>query len=140
MRHVSKAVAAAFVSASLFAAPALSQVVIEEGPVETLPAPAPGADTMELPPSAETTGSIAVPVERVTEVRQIFVEAAPVPVVAEFELAPGVIVPETVELQPVPVEVVEIVPEYEGYHYVAVDSGAYAIVEPGTSEIVYIID
>lgn len=129
MKHVHKALAAALVSTSLFAAPALSQVVINEGPVEVVPAP-----------SGETTGSIALPVDRVGEVRQIFVERAPAPIVAEFELAPGVMVPNTIELQPVPTEVVEIVPEYQGYHYVAVEGGSYAIVEPATSEIVYVID
>lgn len=140
MRHVHKLLAAAIVSSTAFAAPALSQVVIEEGPVQTLPAPAPDAGPVVIAPSGETTGSIAIPVERVTEVRQVFVEAAPPPVAVEFELTPGVVVPQTVELQPLPAQVVEIVPEYDGYHYVAVDGGSYAIVEPATSEIVYVID
>jgi hypothetical protein len=138
MKLSHKILAAAMLSTSVMAAPALSQVVIQEGPVETLPAPAPAP--VEVVPSQETTGSIVVPVERVTEVRQVFVEAAPEPVAVDFEVATGVVVPETVVLQPVPAQVVEIVPEYEGYQYVAVDGGGYAIVEPSSSEIVYVID
>lgn len=125
---------------SVTAAPAIAQTVIieEEAPTTTV-VPAPAQDPVVVAPSQETTGSIAIPVERETEVREIFVESAPAPVTVDFDVTTGVVVPETVTLQPLPPRVIEIVPEYEGYEYFALEDGRVVIVEPATSKVVYIM-
>lgn len=125
MKLSHKIFAAVMASSAFIAAPAFSQVVIEEAPVEVVPAPG----TVEV-----------IPVERVGEVREVFVEAAPEPVAVDFEITTGSVVPDTVTLQPLPPRIVEIVPQYDGYQYVAVEGGSYAIVEPATSEIVYVVE
>jgi hypothetical protein len=87
----------------------------------------------------ETTASIALSAEQRTEVRRIFVDAAP-PADIEVDLRVGTAIPETVALQSVPVEVVEIAPAYERYRYFVAADGRVVLVEPATLEIAYIID
>ncbi|MCK1615160.1 DUF1236 domain-containing protein [Bradyrhizobium sp. 159] len=52
-----------------------------------------------------------------------------------FSLSVGTVVPRDVRLQPLPAEVVEIVPQYRGYHFVLVKD-EIVIVEPSTYKIV----
>ena len=54
-------------------------------------------------------------------------------------VAVGTILPTTVELEPVPTEIVEIVPQFRSYRVIKV-SGRILIVEPSTRRIVYIIN
>lgn len=127
------------IALSVTAAPAIAQtVIIEEEAPSTTVVPAPAQDPVVVAPSQETTGSIAIPVERQTEIREIFVEAAPAPVTVDFDVSTGVVVPDTVTLQPLPPRVVEIVPEYQGYEYFALEDGRMVIVEPASSKVVYI--
>ena len=56
-----------------------------------------------------------------------------------FSLSVGTAVPRDVRLQPLPTEVVEVVPQYRGYDYV-VYNDEIIIIEPSTREIVYIIE
>jgi hypothetical protein len=126
--RISKIFAAAMIGSTMLAAPAVAQVVIEQGTTVQV-APAQPAPVVEV-----------IPVERVGEVREVFVEAAPEPVAVDFTVTTGAVVPDTVTLQPLPPRIVEIVPQYDGYQYVAVEGGSYAIVEPSTSEVVYVID
>lgn len=126
--RISKIAAAAMIGSTMLAAPAIAQVVIEQG------------TAVQVAPSQPAPIVEVIPVERVGEVREVFVEAAPEPVAVDFEITTGAVVPDTVTLQPLPPRIVEIVPQYDGYQYVAVEGGSYAIVEPATSEVVYVID
>ncbi|MDT4740284.1 DUF1236 domain-containing protein [Bradyrhizobium sp. WYCCWR 12699] len=55
-----------------------------------------------------------------------------------FSLSVGTVVPRDVRLQPLPAEVVEIVPQYRGYNFVLVKD-EIVIVEPSTYKIVTIL-
>jgi hypothetical protein len=56
-----------------------------------------------------------------------------------FNITVGVVVPRTIELLPLPVEVVELVPAYEGYLYFVLADGTIVIVEPGSLQIVTVL-
>jgi hypothetical protein len=51
----------------------------------------------------------------------------------------GVALPRHVHLYAVPEDIVEIVPNYRGYEYIMLDDNRFAIVDPGTYEVVDII-
>ena len=55
-----------------------------------------------------------------------------------FSVTIGTRVPRSVRLAPLPVTVIEIVPEYRSYHYVVVRDDI-VIIDPGTYEIVYVL-
>ncbi|WP_342739884.1 DUF1236 domain-containing protein [Bradyrhizobium sp. B117] len=55
-----------------------------------------------------------------------------------FSLSVGTVVPRDVRLQPLPAEVVEIVPQYRGYDFVLVKD-QIVIVEPSTYKIVTVL-
>ena len=55
-----------------------------------------------------------------------------------FSVTIGTRVPRSVRLAPLPVAVIEIVPEYRSYHYVVVRDDIL-IIDPGTYEIVYVL-
>jgi hypothetical protein len=57
----------------------------------------------------------------------------------DFDVSVGVVVPTTIAVQPLPVEVVEIVPEYRDYLYFVLADGTIVIVEPGSMQIVTMI-
>jgi len=54
-------------------------------------------------------------------------------------LAVGVAIPSTIELQPLPAEVIRVVPEYEGYLFFVLDDGTIVIVDPDTHHVVYVL-
>lgn len=56
-----------------------------------------------------------------------------------FNLSVGVAVPATIVVNPLPVEVIEVVPEYQGYLYFVLADGMIVIVEPGSLQIVAMI-
>ncbi len=56
-----------------------------------------------------------------------------------FSVSVGVTVPTRVKFQPLPREVVEIVPQYRGYDYVVVRN-EIVIVEPKTRKVVYVLN
>lgn len=90
--------------------------------------------------SNETTGSINVTTEQKTEIKQIITETKAEPVRdVDFEVNVGVSVPRTLELQPLPPRIVQIVPRYEGYRYFVLADGRIIIVDPDSYEIVYVI-
>ncbi|WP_312015693.1 DUF1236 domain-containing protein [Bradyrhizobium liaoningense] len=55
-----------------------------------------------------------------------------------FSLSVGTVVPRDVRLQPLPAEVVEVVPQYRGYNFVLVKD-EIVIVEPSSSKIVAVM-
>jgi len=56
----------------------------------------------------------------------------------DFSIDIGIAVPPSVQLYTLPLEIVEIVPEYRGYDYVIVGA-EFIIINPGSLEIVAII-
>jgi hypothetical protein len=75
------------------------------------------------------------------EIRAILVGAGSAPLATvDFDVSVGVAVPATVVINPVPVQVVEISPAFDGYQYFLLPDGRIAIVDPVTLEIVLIIE
>jgi hypothetical protein len=105
----------------------------------------PAADASEDAPEpvsdagATTTADDITP-EQANQLRQIIVEAAPQPVTVDVEVSTGVVVPDTVALQPLPAPAVEVVPAYDTYQYFSLSDGRIAIVEPTSMEIVYVLE
>lgn len=86
-----------------------------------------------------TTASINIDAEQEVEVRRILIDTAQ-PVEVDFAVQVGATVPNTVTLQPLPADVVTIVPTYEQYQYFVAADGQVVIVEPSSLEVVYVID
>jgi hypothetical protein len=57
----------------------------------------------------------------------------------DIDVSIGVAVPRTVVLHPVPVEIVEIVPEFRRYRYFVLASGEIVIVDPDTFVVVMVL-
>ena len=117
-------------------------------PGEAAPTPKSGKAAQEqTTPGKKSTadsgpagGIGALSAEKRTTVRQSFAKHHAKPVTnITFNVGVGVAVPRTVELQVLPREVVEIVPQYRGYRYFVLADGRIIIVDPSTYEIVYII-
>jgi hypothetical protein len=103
---------------------------------------APSDDTAKTSdqPSSETTGSINVTTEQQTEIKQVITETKAEPVRdVNFEVNVGVAVPRTIELQPLPPQIVKVVPRYDGYRYFVLADGRIVIVDPDSYEIVLVI-
>ena len=105
---------------------------------EQAEAPAAGTDS-------ETTASIGevdVTVEQKTEIRQVISEVDVDPVELDdidVDINVGVAVPRTIEVQPLPPRIVEIVPAFEGYVFFVLADGRIIILEPDTYEVVYVL-
>ena len=56
----------------------------------------------------------------------------------DFSIRVGVRVPHTVHVYPLPIEIVEIVPQYRGYDYIVVGD-EMLIIDPITLEIVAVL-
>jgi hypothetical protein len=57
----------------------------------------------------------------------------------DIDVSVGVAVPRTVVLHAVPVDIVEIVPEFRGYRYFVLASGEIVIVDPDTFVVVMVL-
>jgi Protein of unknown function (DUF1236) len=78
-----------------------------------------------------------VTTEQQTEIKQVITETKAEPVRdVDIEINVGATVPETIELQLVPIRIVEIVPRYEGYLYFVLADGRIFIVEPKSHVLV----
>ena len=51
----------------------------------------------------------------------------------------GVVIPRSVHVYPVPMDIGTIVPDYRGYMYFMIDDNRVAIVDPDTYEVVDVI-
>ncbi|SFV28784.1 Protein of unknown function [Devosia crocina] len=92
---------------------------------------------------AGTSTSVELSSEQQTEIRTVITEVNVAPVVAadlDFDLSVGVAVPQTVVLEPLPVRIVEIVPQYQGFLFFRLDDGRIVIVDPDSLQIVLIIN
>lgn len=122
----------------------------QAAPGETAPMPKAGKQAQE-PPAAGTQQRQkattdagpergALSAEKRTTVRQSIVKHRVKPVTnVNFNVVVGTAVPRTVELQVLPPEVVEIVPQYRGFRFFVLADGRIVIVDPSTYEIVFII-
>jgi hypothetical protein len=83
-----------------------------------------------------------IPVEKRTVIRERIITRK-VPRVErdriDFDINVGVAIPGTIALQPLPPDIIEIVPAYRGYDYFVLADGTIIIVDPGTHEIVYVL-
>jgi hypothetical protein len=57
----------------------------------------------------------------------------------DIEINIGVGVPRHIEFYPLPPEIIEIVPIYEGYLFCILEDGTILIIHPAEYEIVYVI-
>jgi hypothetical protein len=57
----------------------------------------------------------------------------------DFDVSIGVAVPATVVLHPVPVDIIEIVPEFRRYRYFVLANGEIVIVDPATMVVIYVL-
>lgn len=95
----------------------------------------------------ETTGTTSraateLPAEQRTVIRERIISRN-VPRVErdsiDFDINVGVAVPGTVALQPLPPDIIEVVPAYRGYNYFVLADGTIVIVDPATLQIVYVL-
>ena len=75
-----------------------------------------------------------------TVIKQRIVERNVKPVRVNFSVNVGSVVPRTVVLYDLPVEIVEIAPAYRGYKYVLADDDTILVIDPDTWEIVDVIE
>jgi hypothetical protein len=90
---------------------------------------------------SEHSGSIAnVSPEQKTRITTIFSHHHVAPV-RDLDVAVnvGVVIPHSVHVYPVPIDIVTIVPDYRGYMYFMIDDNRVAIVDPDTYEVVDVI-
>ena len=99
-------------------------------PTTTTGAAASGGASAAAAPPAEKRGQIA------TAIKQ---EKIPAATNVNFNISIGARIPSNVHFYPVPTRIIEIYPEWRGYHVILVN-GRYIIVRPQTYEIVYIIE
>ena len=95
-----------------------------------------GSVTVQTDPG--TTASINLSAEQQAALRSEMTQGTS-PVDATFDINIGAMAPDTIEVRPLPPRFVEVVPQYEGYRYFVLADGRIVIVEPDTTEIVYIM-
>ena len=81
----------------------------------------------------------AVTTEQKTEIKSSIQSLDVERVKINFNLNIGFVVPTTVELLPIPVRIVQLVPAYRGYLFFVTADGTIVIVSPATHKIVYVI-
>jgi hypothetical protein len=87
-----------------------------------------------------THGSVNLSSEQRTKIHSIIVgeRSAPRVARADFDVRPGIRVPRTVHLAPIPRDIVEIEPEWRGFEYFLVGD-EIVVVDPATLEIVAVL-
>ena len=90
---------------------------------------------------AERVRQVDLPQEKRERVRSSFrrIDSARQVNNISIEISIGRRLPSDWSYRPVPIEIIEIVPEYSGYEFAYVED-RYVIVEPDTHEVVYVID
>ena len=88
-----------------------------------------------------TSSNVSLTTEQKTTIRQkVLTSSAPrVQGRVNFDIKVGVVVPRTVRVVPVPVELVEIEPQWRGYMYF-VNGDEIIVVEPSTLRIVAVLE
>lgn len=128
-------------------APATEQQAEEAAPSEEQATEAPAtegeqdtqAQQQQQQQTQETSVDIDISSEQKTVIKQEIIERDIEPVRVDFEVVVGATIPAVVALHPVPVEVVEVVPEFRGHlHFVLADQ-RIVIIDPCTMRVVTII-
>ena len=84
--------------------------------------------------------NVSLTTEQKTTIRsKVLTSSAPRVTNVNFDIKVGVVVPRTVRIVPLPVELVEIEPTWRGYMYF-VRGDEIIVVEPGTLRIVAVLD
>jgi len=96
------------------------------------------AQTSVTTTTTETTGSLTFSPAQETTIRQYVVREKVKPVEVQERITVGATLPQSVELQPLPSDIVTEIPTVRSYRYVATDAGI-AIVHPETRRVVRII-
>ena len=87
----------------------------------------------------ETTVEVDITAEQETRIEQEIQEVDVEPVNVDFDVAIGVSVPGTIVLHPLPIVIIDVVPEFEGFLFFILVDGRIAIVHPQTHVIVAVI-
>ncbi|MGZ2483125.1 hypothetical protein ACVITL_001648 [Rhizobium pisi] len=81
-----------------------------------------------------------ISVEQQTEIRNVVKEVHVEPVdEVDFTVSVGTTIPKKVRLEPLPPQIVKIVPQYKAYRFFILADGRIVIVDPSAFTIVYII-
>lgn len=87
-----------------------------------------------------TSRSVSLTTEQKTVIRtKVLTSSAPRVETVNFDIRVGVVVPRTVRVVPLPVEIIEIQPTWRGYLYF-VRGDEIIVVEPGTLRIVAVLE
>jgi hypothetical protein len=101
-----------------------------------------GQDSDQMTTGATGRADADIPVEKRTVIREKII-TRDVPRVErdkiDFDINVGVAIPGTIALQPLPPDIIEVVPAYQGYQYFVLADGTIIIVDPGTLQIVYVL-
>jgi hypothetical protein len=87
----------------------------------------------------ETTVDVEITAEQETRIEQEIQEVDVEPVNVDFDVAIGVSVPGTIVLHPLPIVIVDVVPEFDGFLFFILVDGRIAIVHPETHVIVAVV-
>ena len=84
-------------------------------------------------------GKIDIPEGKRSQVAKSFSSHKVKAIDIDVDVSIGVAVPRTVVLHPVPVDIIEIVPEFRRYRYFVLANGQIVIVDPDTFVVVYVL-
>ena len=78
-------------------------------------------------------------VEQTIEFRQIIIAANVQPVTVDFDVVIGAVVPSTIVLTPLPVQIITLYPALKGFVFFLLPDGRIIVVNPTTLKVVLII-
>lgn len=91
--------------------------------------------------SGNTTTNTNITVEQKTQVQQVIKEVHTKPISkADVQISVGSSIPRTIELEPLPPRIIQIVPQYKTYRFFVLDDGTIVIVDPNSLKIIYVIE
>ena len=82
---------------------------------------------------------VNITADQQTQIRQSITQLNVAPVTVNFDINVGVVVPQTVVLQPLPETIIKIIPRFKGFLFFLLPDGRIVIVSPSTHKIVLII-
>ena len=83
--------------------------------------------------------NVDVTIGQRTEIRNVIIENKVEPVRPIFSISVGTAVPRAVRLHRLPARVIQIVPQYRDYEYIALADERIIVIDPATYEIVYVL-
>ncbi|RYE08774.1 MAG: DUF1236 domain-containing protein [Hyphomicrobiales bacterium] len=113
-----------------------SEVSVEpSGEVSTQPSSEGGGTKVDV----DSSININVTVQQTVEIRNYVIQLNVQPVTVDFDIVLGATVPSTVVLTPLPAQIIQLVPGFEGYLFFLLPDGRIIIVSPTTLKIVVIL-